>query len=145
MDPWSEGNPRTDVSCDKRHISAVDHNLVSCPRNKQVYCCDQNGPSARREEGAYLNRYVTDEQRGRRPIFIATLWAVASWLFFRVARSTRMTQIWVLRSRLEKQPTDLRQYTCLFRGQDTRRISNACVLLCHLILIFLPCLKEPKF
>src|ERR1700683_4124955 len=34
--------------------------------------CDQNGPSARREEGAYLNRYVTDEQRGRRPILIAT-------------------------------------------------------------------------
>ena len=70
-------------------------------------------------EGAYLNRYVTDEQRGRRPIFIATLWAGASWLFFRVARSTRMTQIWVLyrqsgSDRLEKQPTDLRQYTCYF-------------------------------
>ena len=28
---------------------------------------------------------------------------------FRVARSTRMTQIWALRSRLEKQPTDLRR------------------------------------
>jgi len=79
-----------------------------------VFCCDQNGPPARREEGAYLNPYVTDEQRGRRPIFIATLRAGASWLFFRVARSTRMTQIWVLRSRLEKQPTDLRQYTCYF-------------------------------
>src|SRR5271157_2031098 len=70
-------------------------------------------------EGAYLNRYVTDEQRGRRPIFIATLWAGASWPFFRVARSTRMTQIWVLyrqsgSDRLEKQPTDLRQYTCYF-------------------------------
>jgi hypothetical protein len=57
-----------------------------------------------------MNRYVTDEQRSRRPIFIATLWAGASWLFFRVARSTRMTQIWVLRSRLEKQPTDLRAF-----------------------------------
>jgi hypothetical protein len=57
---------------------------------------------------------VTDEQRGRRHVFIATLWAGASWLFFRVARSTGMTQIWVLRSRLEKQPTDLRQYTCYF-------------------------------
>jgi len=45
---------------------------------------------ARREEGAYLNRYVTDEQRSRRPIFIATLWAVASWLFFRVTRSSRI-------------------------------------------------------
>jgi len=63
-------------------------------------------------EGAYLNRYVTDEQRSRRPIFIATLWAGASWLFFRVAHSTRMTKIWVLRSRLEKQPTHLRHYTC---------------------------------
>jgi hypothetical protein len=36
-------------------------------------------------EGAYLNRYVTDAQRSRRPIFIATLWAGASWLFFRPA------------------------------------------------------------
>src|SRR5208282_5249089 len=46
-------------------------------------------------------------------------WAGASWLFFRVARSTRMTQIWVLyrlsgSDRLEKQPTDLRQCTCYF-------------------------------
>ena len=40
--------------------------------------------------GAYLNRYVTDEQRGRRPIFIATLRAVASWLFFCVAHSLRI-------------------------------------------------------
>src|SRR6202795_4058091 len=80
----------------------------------EVFCCDQNGPPARREEGAYLNRYVTDEQRSRRPVFITTLWAGASWLFFRVARSTRMTQIWALRSRLEKQPTDLRQNTSYF-------------------------------
>ena len=57
----------------------------------EVFCCDQNGPPARREEGAYLKRYVTDEQRSRRPIFIATLWAGVSWLFFRVARSTRIT------------------------------------------------------
>jgi len=40
--------------------------------------------------GAYLNRYVTDEQRSRRPIFIATLRAVVSWLFFRVPRSLRI-------------------------------------------------------
>jgi hypothetical protein len=33
---------------------------------------------------------VTDEQRSRRPIFIATLRAVASWPFFRVARSLRI-------------------------------------------------------
>jgi hypothetical protein len=52
--------------------------------------CVQNGPPARREEGAYLNRYVTDEQRGRRPIFNATLRAGASWLFFHVACSSRI-------------------------------------------------------
>ncbi|MBV8378561.1 MAG: hypothetical protein JO279_16310 [Verrucomicrobia bacterium] len=47
----------------------------------------QGGPS---RTGAYLNRYVTDERRSRRPIFIATLWAAASWLFLRVARSSRV-------------------------------------------------------
>ena len=62
---------------------------------------------------------MTDEQRGRRPIFLATLWARASWLFFRVTRSTRMTRIWALyhqsgSDRLEKQPTDLRQNTPYF-------------------------------
>src|ERR1700751_763918 len=40
--------------------------------------------------GAYIKRYVTDEQRSRRPIFIATLRAAAGWLFFRVARSSRI-------------------------------------------------------
>jgi tetratricopeptide (TPR) repeat protein len=51
---------------------------------------------------------------GRRPIFIATLRAGAGWLIFCVAHSTRMILIWALRSRLEKQPTDLRQNTCYF-------------------------------
>jgi len=54
-------------------------------------------------------RDVTDEQRSRRPVFNATLWAAASWLFFRVAHSAVMIQIAALRSRLEKQPTDLRR------------------------------------
>ena len=39
------------------------------------------------KEGAYLDRYVTDEQRSRRPTFNATPWAAAGWLFFRVPRS----------------------------------------------------------
>jgi hypothetical protein len=48
------------------------------------------GPSAAgREDGAYLDRYVTDEQLSRRPIFIATLRAVASWLFSGLAHSSR--------------------------------------------------------
>src|ERR1700680_4683562 len=75
-------------------------------------------------EGAYLNRYVTDEQRSRRPIFNATLRAAASWLFFRVARSTRMTQIWALRSRLEKQPTDLRRRHHYMRDGALSRSEN---------------------
>src|SRR5271168_3321189 len=92
--------------------------------------------AGRAVEGAYLNRYVTDEQRGRRPIFIATLWAGASWLFFRVARSTRMTQIWVLyrqsgSDRLEKQPTDLRQYTCYFGD----RTLDSCSMKLSILLI----------
>src|ERR1700726_4800388 len=91
--------------------------LVSCPLNKRYVVAmppaRRSGPDWRME-GAYLNRYVTDEQRSCRPIFIATLWAGASWLFFRVARSTRMTKIWALRSRLEKQPTDLWQNTSYF-------------------------------
>jgi hypothetical protein len=54
--------------------------------------------------GAYLNRYVTDEQRGRRPIFIATLRAVASWLFFRVARSLRINLDMLVARALKNSP-----------------------------------------
>ena len=82
----------------------------SVPSPKSLgFRCVQNGPPARREEGAYLDRYVTDEQRSRRLIFNATLRAAASWLFFRVARSTRIDPDMGLRSRLEKLPTDLRR------------------------------------
>ena len=76
-------------------------------------------------EGAYLNRYVTDEQRSRRPIFNATLRAAASWLFFRVAPSTRMDQIWALRSRLEKQPTDLRRHHHYMRDGTLDTVSRS--------------------
>jgi hypothetical protein len=50
----------------------------------------QGGPSRTGGREPYLNRSVTDEQRSRQPIFIATLRAAASWLFFRVARSLRI-------------------------------------------------------
>jgi hypothetical protein len=41
------------VSCEDE--SQIVLTLMSCPRNKYIFRCDQNGPSARREEGAYLN------------------------------------------------------------------------------------------
>jgi len=46
-------------------------------------------------EMQHAYRYVTDEQRSRRP-FSPQPWAGASGLFFLVARSTRMTQRWAL-------------------------------------------------
>src|SRR5580692_3836760 len=115
---WSEPRSGSEHQC--------SHPSVLSPKY-EVFCSDQNGPPARREEGAYLNRYVTDEQRSRRPIFIATLWAGASWLFFRVARSTRMTKIWALlrqsgSDRLEKQPTDLRQNTSYFGDRTLEQL-----------------------
>jgi hypothetical protein len=72
----------------KTSESTLDTSVLS--HKYHGFRSDQNGPSARREEGAYLNRYVTDEQRSRRPILIATLRAVASWLFFCVALSLRI-------------------------------------------------------
>ena len=35
-------------------------------------------------------RYVTNEQRRRQTLFKPTLWAVASWLIFGVAHSSRI-------------------------------------------------------
>ena len=59
---------------------------------------------------------------GRRPIFIATPWAGASWLFFGVALSTRISKIWVFVRALKKQPTDFRQSTSYF---GDRTLANA--------------------
>ena len=93
--------------------------------------CDQNGPPARREEGAYPKPYVTDEQRSRRPIFIATLRAAAGWLFFlRRGGSLRIKSRYTRRSRLEKQPTDRRRNIHVFRGQDTYRSVYSSLLPC---------------
>src|SRR6516164_7068174 len=66
-----------------------DGALVSCPEIGMTFVAMKIGrrQGARR---AHLNGYVTEEQRSRRPIFIATLWAASSWLFFRVARSSRI-------------------------------------------------------
>ncbi len=77
----------------------------------------RGGPSRTGAKGAYLDRYVTDEQRSSRPIFNATFRAAAGWLFFRVARSTRMTQIWAFRSRLEKQISRFSQ-PCQYANQS---------------------------
>jgi hypothetical protein len=115
----------------------------------------RGGPSRTGTKKArILKRYVTDEQRNRRPIFIATLRAAATWLFFRVAppatlrvamragRSLRIKSRYARRyrqsgsDRLEKQPTDRRRNIHVFRGQDTRawiahksaRISERCRL-----------------
>jgi len=80
-------------------------------------------------------RDVTDEQRRRRPIFIATLRAGASWPFFlrcslgpsrsifapTAERPYSKRQKWGgmgARSRLEKQPTDFRQNIC-YSGDRT--------------------------
>jgi hypothetical protein len=66
------------------------------PRNSRYIVAIENGPPARREEGAYLNRNVTDEQRGRRANFHRNPLGRGRLPFLRVARSTRMIQIWVL-------------------------------------------------
>jgi hypothetical protein len=59
-----------------------------------------------RRERILTDTRPTPRARDRRPIFIATLWAAAGWLFFRVARSGRTKFRSARRSRLEKQPTD---------------------------------------
>ena len=64
-----------------------------------------------------VGRDVTDEQRRRRPIFVATLRAGASWPFFCVAYDSDMGT----RSRLEKLPTDFRQNICYFGDRTLAR------------------------
>jgi hypothetical protein len=78
------------------------------------------GPAAAgREEGAYLDRYVTDEQRSRRPIFIATLRAVASWLFFCVALSSRINaDMLVVRALKNSQLTDGESHVIYGTGHE---------------------------
>ena len=98
-------------------------NEVSCPINNMAFVAikmgrRQGGPSRTGGRcGAYLNGYVTDEQRGRRPIFIATLRAVAGWPFFCVARSLRInSDMLVARALKNSQPTDGESHTIYGTG-----------------------------
>jgi tetratricopeptide (TPR) repeat protein len=116
-------------------LALIGTALVPCRRNSMYFVAIKIGCRSglgRTRSGAYLNRYVPIRQLtdSRQPIFIATLWAGASWLFFRVARSTRMIQIWALRhrqsgsDRLEKQPTGSRQNICYFGDRARVRLSD---------------------
>jgi hypothetical protein len=67
--------------------------LVSGSRNNLPFVPFKMGRQQGAEEGAYLNRYVTEEQSDRRPIFNATIGAAASRLFLGVAHSLRINQI----------------------------------------------------
>ena len=63
-----------------------------------------------------MGRDVTNEQRRRQTLFKPTLWAVASWLIFRVAHSLRIDLDMLVvtaspaRTALKIQPTDRRRY-----------------------------------
>ena len=90
--------------------------LPSAPSPKSLGLrCIENGSPARREEGAYLDRYVIDPAAAekqathfqRNPLGRGRLAVFPSG--GRRTRSTAMIQIAALRSRLEKQPTDLRR------------------------------------
>jgi len=80
---------------------------VSSPINNMAFVAIKMGRRQGARSGPYLDRYVTDEQRSRRPIFSATLRDVASWLFFRVARSLRINlDMLVARALKNSQLTD---------------------------------------
>jgi len=86
--------------------------------NNMAFVAIKMGRRQGARSGAYLNRYVTDEQRSRRPILIATLRAVASWLFFGVARSLRINlDMLVARALKNSQLTAAK--AMLFMGRDT--------------------------
>ena len=92
-------------------------NEVSCPINNMAFVAIKMGRRQGARSGAYLNGYVTDEQRGRRPIFIATLRAVAGWPFFCVARSLRInSDMLVARALKNSQPTDGESHTIYGTG-----------------------------
>ena len=71
----------------------------------------------------------------------------SSWLFFCVARSTRMTQIWALyrqsgADRLEKQPTDLRRRHHYMRDGTLGRDPFNRPARCHGV-VRLPDMRQP--
>ena len=96
---------------------------VSCPVTNIAFVAIKMGRRQGAMSGAYLNRYVTDEQRGRRPIFIATLRAVVSWLFFlRRGRSLRIHSDMLVARALKNSQLIRQRRTkaMLFMGQDTK-------------------------
>src|ERR1700732_3770214 len=97
--------------------------LVSCPRNTRYFVVikmgrRQGGPS-RTGGGGSISEPIRDRRATQPPAhFHRNPLGRGQLAVFpsgdRRARSTRMTKTGALRSRLEKQPTDLRQNTSYF-------------------------------
>jgi hypothetical protein len=118
----------TDSSAHRKPMKKIGLSVLS-PKY-EVFCCDQSGPPARRSEPDWRKEgaYLTHSTRCRllRAFdalpHAARVTCIRRPLFFRVARSTRMTQIWALlrqsdSDRLEKRPSDLRQNTSYFEDR----------------------------
>jgi hypothetical protein len=100
---------------------------VPCPINNVAFVAikmgrRQGGPSRTGgKSGAYLDRYVTDPAAAGQPppIFIATLRAGVSWLFFRVARSLRINlDMLVARALKNSQLTDGESHAIYGTGHE---------------------------
>ena len=78
FEPWIE-NPRSLADAEaisdsvERSIGGLVPKMTA---QEAVWAAGKAVRAGLAEEGAYLNRYVTDEQRSRRPIFIATKYLV---------------------------------------------------------------------
>src|ERR1700682_5830240 len=74
-----------------------------------------------RRQGAYLNRYVTDEQRSRRPIFIATPLGRGQLAVFSRCSRPVLKRYGRFARTLKKPPRrNLRRNTSYFVDGDTR-------------------------
>jgi hypothetical protein len=98
--------------------------VSACGRLKRVInFVEPAGHYSHVNRQSYFQHADTQKRRyasPRRLVFIATLRAGASWLFFGIALSTRISKIWVFvtaspaRTALKKQSTDFRQSTSYF-------------------------------
>src|SRR6516225_5934434 len=74
--PWPDergrGRPRHNVERASPPVR-LSKTAWKCPNSRVRPWADGPSRTGRSDEGAYLNGYVTEEQRSRRPIFIGTL------------------------------------------------------------------------
>src|ERR1700757_4532696 len=101
------GNGKTRLVCNELRFSRI---LVSCPRNKHIFRCDQNGPPVRTGVAIQLPRKTSLQVTKTHWSQVQKLWEDSDFILYREVPPGRSESLLVLAPASERpSPATIRQ------------------------------------